>query len=67
VELYFHSLNTPSWRGAWLSTGTNLPLPFTFKNLSEIVLKLSFFLQIKDHVFQPHKTTGKTVVLYLNP
>jgi hypothetical protein len=29
VELYFHSPNTPSWRGAWLSTGTNLHLPLT--------------------------------------
>jgi hypothetical protein len=30
VELYFHSHNTPSWRGAQLktSTGTILPLPF---------------------------------------
>jgi hypothetical protein len=28
VDLYLHSLNTPSWRGAQLySTGTNLPLP----------------------------------------
>jgi hypothetical protein len=25
VELYLHSPNTPSWRGAWLSTGTTLP------------------------------------------
>jgi hypothetical protein len=30
VELYLHSPNTPSWRGAQLggSTGTTLPLPF---------------------------------------
>jgi len=29
VELYLHSLNAPSWRGAQLkkSTGTALPLP----------------------------------------
>jgi len=26
VELYLHSHNTPSWRGANLSTGTTLPL-----------------------------------------
>jgi hypothetical protein len=26
VELYSHSPNTPSWRGAYLSTGTTLPL-----------------------------------------
>jgi hypothetical protein len=26
VELYLHSLNTSSWRGAYLSTGTVLPL-----------------------------------------
>jgi hypothetical protein len=26
VELYLHSSNTPSWRGAQLSTGTTLPL-----------------------------------------
>jgi hypothetical protein len=25
VELYLHSCNTPSWRGAELSTGTSLP------------------------------------------
>jgi hypothetical protein len=25
VELYLHSSNTPSWRGAWVSTGTTLP------------------------------------------
>jgi hypothetical protein len=25
VELYFHSTNAPSWRGAWLSTRTTLP------------------------------------------
>jgi hypothetical protein len=30
VELYLHSLNTPSWRGAHLkNTGTTLPLLFT--------------------------------------
>jgi hypothetical protein len=29
VELYIHSPNTPSWRGAYLSTGTTLPLTFT--------------------------------------
>jgi hypothetical protein len=28
VKLYLHSSNTPSWRGAYLSTGTPLPLPF---------------------------------------
>jgi hypothetical protein len=27
VELYFHSPNTSSWHGAYLSTGTTLPLP----------------------------------------
>jgi hypothetical protein len=27
VELYLHSSNTPSWLGAYLSTGTTLPLP----------------------------------------
>jgi hypothetical protein len=27
VELYLHSPNTPSWRGASLSTGITLPLP----------------------------------------
>jgi hypothetical protein len=26
VELYLHSPNTPSWRGAYLSTGRTLPL-----------------------------------------
>jgi hypothetical protein len=26
MELYLHSLNTSSWRGAELSTGTTLPL-----------------------------------------
>jgi hypothetical protein len=33
VELYFHSPNTPSWRGAQLknSTGTILPFTFTFE------------------------------------
>jgi hypothetical protein len=29
VELYLHSPNTPSWRGAYLSTGTTLPLPLS--------------------------------------
>jgi hypothetical protein len=29
VELYLHSPKTPSWRGALLSTGTTLLLPFT--------------------------------------
>jgi hypothetical protein len=29
VELYLHSPNTPSWRGASLRTGTTLHLPFT--------------------------------------
>jgi hypothetical protein len=28
--------NTPSWRGAQLSTGTALPLPFTFAILGSI-------------------------------
>jgi hypothetical protein len=28
VELYLHSLITSSWRGAQLSTGTTLPLPY---------------------------------------
>jgi hypothetical protein len=28
VELYLHSLNTSSWRSAYLSTGTTLPLPY---------------------------------------
>jgi hypothetical protein len=27
VELLLHSPNTPSWSGAWLSTGATLPLP----------------------------------------
>jgi hypothetical protein len=27
VDLYLQSPYTPSWCGAWLSTGTNLPLP----------------------------------------
>jgi hypothetical protein len=27
VELYLHSPNTPSWRGAQGSTGITLPLP----------------------------------------
>jgi hypothetical protein len=27
VELYLHSLNTPSWRAQLKSTGTTLPLP----------------------------------------
>jgi hypothetical protein len=26
VELYLHSPNTTSWRGAWLSTGTKVVL-----------------------------------------
>jgi len=29
VELYLHSPNTSSWRGAYLSTGTTLPFTFT--------------------------------------
>jgi len=33
VELYLHSSNTTSWRGAWLSTGTTLPL--LYKNRFE--------------------------------
>jgi hypothetical protein len=42
VEIYIHSPNTPSWCGAQLkkSTGTTLPLPFTFKLLSTF---LNFF------------------------
>jgi hypothetical protein len=34
VELYLHFPNTPPWRGAWWSTGTNLPY-LTFSNLNE--------------------------------
>jgi hypothetical protein len=29
VELYLHSTNKSSWRGAWSSTGTTWPLPYT--------------------------------------
>jgi len=41
--LYLHSPNTSSWRGAYLSTGTTLPLRFTFytlfiRHVSEIVM-----------------------------
>jgi hypothetical protein len=31
VELYFHSPNTPSWRGAQLKHRDNFTLPFTFQ------------------------------------
>jgi hypothetical protein len=31
LELYLHSPNTPSWHGAYLSTGTTLPLPLLFR------------------------------------
>jgi hypothetical protein len=30
LELYLHFPNTPSWRGALLSTGTTLPLPHLY-------------------------------------
>jgi hypothetical protein len=30
MELYLHSSNTPSWRGAYLSTGTTLPLLYLY-------------------------------------
>jgi hypothetical protein len=30
VELYFHSPNTPSWRGAQLKHGGNFTFTFTF-------------------------------------
>jgi hypothetical protein len=34
-RIYLHSPNAPSWRGAWLSTGT--PLPFTYlENISKL-------------------------------
>jgi hypothetical protein len=33
VELYVRYPNTPSWRGAYLSTGTTLPWLFTFYTL----------------------------------
>jgi len=32
LELYLHSLNTLSWRGAWLSTWTTLHLPLPLSN-----------------------------------
>jgi len=31
VDIYFHSPNMPSWCGAYLSTGTTSPLPFTLQ------------------------------------
>jgi hypothetical protein len=30
VDIYFHSHNTPSWRGAQLKKSTGTTLPFTF-------------------------------------
>jgi hypothetical protein len=42
VELYLHSLNTPSWCGAWLITGTILPLPLNgFNTRREVRLRYS--------------------------
>jgi hypothetical protein len=32
VELYLHSPNTSSWRGAWLSTGTTFTFTFNKQN-----------------------------------
>jgi hypothetical protein len=45
VDLYIHSPNTPSWRGAQFkkNTGTTLPLPFTIDGLvqNEVTLHKS--------------------------
>jgi hypothetical protein len=42
VELYLHSPNTPSWCGAWLSTGTTLPSPlYIYIYISKVKVKLS--------------------------
>jgi hypothetical protein len=61
VELYLHSPNTSSWRGAWLSTGTTLPLPVSFTQCSkEIKLtetaKLNKYPDIycRDWSVRPH-------------
>jgi hypothetical protein len=43
VELYLHSPNTPSWRGAQLkkNTGANLPLPL-HKRMLTVCEKYSY-------------------------
>jgi hypothetical protein len=37
VELYLHSTNTPSWRGAYLSTGATLTFAFLLPKCVELV------------------------------
>jgi hypothetical protein len=59
VELYLHSPNTPSWRGAYLSTGT--PLPFTFyiygyKHAYRFVFKITCWLFFIEVVPITHET-----------
>jgi hypothetical protein len=43
VELYLHSPNISSWRGAYLSTETTLPLTFHVPNLITFYNKLIFY------------------------
>jgi hypothetical protein len=58
VELYLHSSNTSSWRGAYLSTGTTLPV------VEQLSMPLSHFLgclQCTD-VFDPLMQTLFVVI-----
>jgi hypothetical protein len=51
--------NTPSWRGAQLkkSTGTALPLPFTFICLSDKLILCVVLLHEFDLIRKPHVST----------
>jgi hypothetical protein len=47
-EAILHSHNTPSWRGAWLSTGTTLPftLPYFYPSEHGESVKITHILVI---------------------
>jgi hypothetical protein len=53
VELYLHSSNTVSWRGAQLkkSTGTTLPLP---SPLFHIHIITTWAVYMNGHYFEPN-------------
>jgi hypothetical protein len=65
VELYFQFPNTPSWRGAELSTGTTLPSPYTHYYLN-FVYGFRKFKKIILSQLLPIRPTKNKVVPVLN-
>jgi len=65
VELYLHSPNTPSWRGAQLKKSTGTTLPFTFTYASCIVdLPVPILFSYED--IRRKKTTSPLFVHFVH-